>query len=524
MIIILHPRATKPKNRRFPLAALAIAAVLEGKEEYVIVDGNVDPQPERTLDRIMQRNRRRTARRLRDARSADGGRDPAVPRVRRKYPRVPVVWGGYFPSLYADATLNAPYVDFAVRGQGEDTFLELLAALRGSRKFGGIRGLSYKDDFGLHVHNAERPLRSPDDFPWPPYHRLINPEKYILPTFLGRRTAVHHASIGCPFRCKFCGVVPVHEGRERLEAPARTAAILAHLQREYAIDAVQFYDNNFFLNESHAREQAERLTPLGLRWWAEGRVDAVLRYSDETLRALRRSGATMIFFGAESGSDKVLAEMNKRITSSQTLELAARIRQFGIVPEFSFVFGNPADPAGDTRDTIRVHPPYQETESGRRDHCAALHSHPASRRHVRRSSKGRSNFPRRRTNGPASAGTTSPYGTIRACPGYRRPSRNKSTISSWWSIRAGQPSRIFICRAGDATCSALSACGATRWEFTDFRLSCSGRSVWCRCANRVWRAFECASRPSKATGNGRPSTMPVPIRCWRLRRVFCWSA
>ena len=53
MIIILHPRATKPKNRRFPLAALAIAAVLEGKEEYVIVDGNVDPQPERTLDRIM---------------------------------------------------------------------------------------------------------------------------------------------------------------------------------------------------------------------------------------------------------------------------------------------------------------------------------------------------------------------------------------------------------------------------------------------------------------------------------------
>ena len=60
----------------------------------------------------------------------------------------------------------------------------------------------------------------------------------------------------------------------------------------------------------------------------------------------------MIFFGSESGSDKVLKEMNKRITSSQTLELAARIRQFGIVPEFSFVFGNPADPAGDTRDNI----------------------------------------------------------------------------------------------------------------------------------------------------------------------------
>src|SRR5713226_4069214 len=53
MIVFLHPRATKPKNRRFPLAILAIAAVVEGKEDYAIVDGNVDPHPDRTLDRIM---------------------------------------------------------------------------------------------------------------------------------------------------------------------------------------------------------------------------------------------------------------------------------------------------------------------------------------------------------------------------------------------------------------------------------------------------------------------------------------
>ncbi|MBV9223439.1 MAG: B12-binding domain-containing radical SAM protein, partial [Acidobacteriaceae bacterium] len=53
MIILLHPQSTKPKNRRFPLAVLSLAAVLEGKEEYAIVDGNADPQPEASLDRIM---------------------------------------------------------------------------------------------------------------------------------------------------------------------------------------------------------------------------------------------------------------------------------------------------------------------------------------------------------------------------------------------------------------------------------------------------------------------------------------
>jgi anaerobic magnesium-protoporphyrin IX monomethyl ester cyclase len=61
----------------------------------------------------------------------------------------------------------------------------------------------------------------------------------------------------------------------------------------------------------------------------------------------------MIFFGAESGSDRVLEQMNKRLTSDQTLALAARIKKFGIVPEFSFVFGNPEDPEGDTQETIQ---------------------------------------------------------------------------------------------------------------------------------------------------------------------------
>jgi radical SAM superfamily enzyme YgiQ (UPF0313 family) len=331
---------------------LSLAALLEGKAEYSIVDGNVDPHPERMLDSIV---RDHDVELLAVSVMPGPQMVSAIPlcrEFRRRYPSIPIVWGGYFPSLYTDAALNAPYVDFAVRGQGEDTFMELLAALRGGRRFHGIRGLSYKDDFGLHVHNAERPMQSPDQFPWLPYHRLPSVEKYVLPTFLGRRTVVHHASVGCPFRCKFCGVVPFAGGRQKTESPERTAAILSRLKRDYRIDSVQFYDNNFFLGESRARDQAERLIPLQLRWWAEGRIDSFLNFSDDTLRALRRSGATMIFFGSESGSDEALIEMNKGITTAQTLELAARIRQFGIVPEFSFVIGNPRNPEEETRRTI----------------------------------------------------------------------------------------------------------------------------------------------------------------------------
>jgi anaerobic magnesium-protoporphyrin IX monomethyl ester cyclase len=353
VIVLLHPRSTRPKNRRFPLAPLSLAAVLEGREEYSIVDGNLDPHPEATLDALMREHRVELL-----AVSVMPGPQmkaaiPLCRHVRDRYPQIPIVWGGYFPSLYTDAALNAKYVDYAVRGQGEDALLELLEVVRGRRDRRDVRGLSFRDDFGFHVHNARRPLRAPDEFPPLPYHRLPQAERYIANTFLGRRTAVHHASIGCPFRCNFCGVVPIYEGRQKAESPERTAAALETLKQRFSIDSVQFYDNNFFLSAGHTARLAACLEPLRLNWWAEGRIDTVLKYPDDLMRSLRRAGAQMIFFGAESGSDWALREMNKQLTPEQTLELAARIRQFDIVPEFSFVVGNPHAPERDTSDTIR---------------------------------------------------------------------------------------------------------------------------------------------------------------------------
>jgi radical SAM superfamily enzyme YgiQ (UPF0313 family) len=112
---------------------------------------------------------------------------------------------------------------------------------------------------------------------------------------------------------------------------------------------VQFYDNNFFLREDHARDLVDRLAPLNLRWWCEARADIMMKYSDATWEAIRRAGCAMIFFGVESGSNETLKEMQKDLRVEDTLALASRIRQFGIIPEFSVIFGNPQDPEGDTR-------------------------------------------------------------------------------------------------------------------------------------------------------------------------------
>src|SRR5215469_6482304 len=258
MIVLLNPRSTKPRNRRLPLSVLALGAVLEGREDYEIVDGNLDDNPTATILRLVAE---RDVEMLgvtvmpgpQMAAAVESCRE-----IRRLHPKLPIVWGGYFPSTYTDAALNARYVDYVVRGQGEDTLLELLDAMRGNRPFENIAGLSYKDVFGLHRHNPERLLKPPDAFPWSPFHR-VPVGKYLRPSFFGKRTAAHHASIGCPFRCSFCGVHAVYGNRELVESAARTEAILRHLKTQYGADSVQFYDMNFFVKESHAKELCDRI-------------------------------------------------------------------------------------------------------------------------------------------------------------------------------------------------------------------------------------------------------------------------
>ena len=141
---------------------------------------------------------------------------------------------------------------------------------------------------------------------------------------------------------------------------------------------------NFFLREDHARELADRLEHLNLRWWCEARVDIMSRYSDETFAALKRAGCTMIFFGAESGSDWALKEMQKGITTDQTFTMAERTRQFGIIPEFSFVIGNPRRSRRRHPRNLALHSETKKNKSRLRNHHVPLHPCATAREYVRR--------------------------------------------------------------------------------------------------------------------------------------------
>lgn len=353
MIVLFNPLSTTPGKQPLPLSLMAIAAVLEGRETWHLVDGNIEGDP---ATAILSAFTGHTGVPILAVTVMPG---PQVAqavevcrRIRDARPDVVIVWGGYFPTQHTDTVMASPLVDFVIRSQGEGPFLQLIDALRNGGALADVGSLSWKRD-GATVHNALGRMTPLEDLPELPYHRVAMP-KYLHKNYLGHRTIAHNTSFGCPFACAFCAVGTMSHRRWLHHGPARMADTLRHLQSTYGVDAVQMHDMDFFISEDRTAEFADRIAPLGLSWWALGRVDLLMQYSDATWRAMQRSGLKMIFSGAESGSDEQLAAMNKGGTSSSqlTLELARRSRDYGIIPEFSFVLGTPPDPLGDVPKTF----------------------------------------------------------------------------------------------------------------------------------------------------------------------------
>ena len=125
----------------------------------------------------------------------------AIARETKKlYPELPVILGGWHPSLLPDQTLAADYVDIVVRGQGEDALLEIVERLEAGASLEGIDGVGYKED-GRLVFNRPRPLTPIRDLPPKAYH-LADFDAYER--VCGRRWAMYISSLACPYSCAYC--------------------------------------------------------------------------------------------------------------------------------------------------------------------------------------------------------------------------------------------------------------------------------------------------------------------------------
>lgn len=342
-VLLFNPWATR--TGRVPNSLLHLAAALGPEQDVEIIDGNLEADPWALIEPLLASGRFgffgctvMPGPQLQQA-------VPVTRQVREHFPRVVTVWGGYFPSNHPLAVLSSGWVDYIVQSAGEATLPALMQALRDGRLPDAVPGLLFRHQ-GQLVRTGKAPLPDLDAQPPLPLHLLTRRQplsRYLPRTFLGRRTHAMHTSLGCPFTCAFCAVVPLYEGRWVARSAELVARDVLRLRDEHGVDAIEFTDNNFFVSEKRVRDFAERLRGQGVAWWGEGRIDTMDRYSDETLALMREAGCRMIFFGAETGDDEMLAMVDKggRQSGAQILRFAERLLRFGIIPEYSFVLGFP---------------------------------------------------------------------------------------------------------------------------------------------------------------------------------------
>ncbi len=353
VVLFNPPNAEKPKTV-LPLSLLSLGAVLDDVADWVLVDGNLEPDPLTAVDRALHDTHADVLGVTVMPGPQLKGAIPVTRTLKERYPGVDVVWGGYFPTQHWEVALRSDYVDFVVRGHGELVFKEFLQRRASGEDVHDLPGLAYKHPVtGEPTSNQMAPIPRPDDLPDLPYDRM-DLLRYVRPTVLGKRTLSHHSSYGCPFFCNFCAVVNMVSGRWLAQSAERTAAVTEYYVQAAGIDSLEFFDNNFFVHQARVRDYAERIAHLNINWWGEGRIDTLLKYDESTWQCMADAGLKMIFMGAESGSDETLRRMDKggKMSTDKTLAIAELMQRYDIIPEFSFVMGNPPDPEGDVRGTI----------------------------------------------------------------------------------------------------------------------------------------------------------------------------
>lgn len=267
-------------------------------------------------------------------------------------PNVPIVWGGWHPSIYPQQCIEEGGADFCVIGQGEITFLELLDAIESDNGYKSIEGLVYKKN-GDCIQNKERKFIDINSFPAYDYD-LLPLETYFQ--LKGRRQLDFYSSQGCPYRCAFCADPFVYNRRWSGLKGSRMLFDVFDAVRKYNIDDVVFQDENFFANRKRVLDFCEgfRQHNMTFSWSATSRADQIAPLDDEMLALISQAGLRKVMIGAESGSQEILELVKKDTLVEEAIISAEKLARHGIGAAFGFIVGFPEERFDQTLQTLNT--------------------------------------------------------------------------------------------------------------------------------------------------------------------------
>jgi anaerobic magnesium-protoporphyrin IX monomethyl ester cyclase len=273
--------------------------------------------------------------------------------VKRIYPKMPIILGGWHPSLLPDQTLAADCVDVVVVGQGEDALLEVVQHIEAGESLRGIPGVGYKVD-GKIAFNPTRPLRPLKEMPPKAYH-LADFDAYER--VCGRRWAMYTSSLACPYNCGYCTNDGVYGRKWNALDPEQVVEETTALVSRYNLELLWIVDDNFLIDRERAVGIAEGLVRRGVKfdWSIQASTNLVNRLTVEELKLLKRSGLSQVSQGLDSGSPKVMTLMNKDFQDLDCIYGAAeKLTAAGVRPSFNLIFGYPGEGEKERRESVAV--------------------------------------------------------------------------------------------------------------------------------------------------------------------------
>ncbi|MBI4187703.1 MAG: cobalamin B12-binding domain-containing protein [Chloroflexi bacterium] len=264
-----------------------------------------------------------------------------------------IILGGVHATLLPEETLaESTQIDIIVRGEGEETIIELLRALENKQPIGNIAGITYRKDGKIISTPARKALTDIDSLPFLAYH-LLPWQRYRPHPPHGRALpfAALVTSRGCPYRCAYCSK-PVFGSRFLAQSPERVVAEVSYIKERFGIKEIAFYDDVFTLNKKRTHAIADSLVQKNIKlfWTCEARVNLV---DKELLRHIKQAGCYAIAYGIESASPEILKTLHKDITLEQVSEAISNSREAGLQTIGYFMLGSPGETPETIKQTIR---------------------------------------------------------------------------------------------------------------------------------------------------------------------------
>jgi len=272
---------------------------------------------------------------------------------KRIYPDLPVVLGGWHPSLLPDQTLAAPYVDVICKGQGDEAMLDIVRRIEARESFEGIEGVGYKNDARV-IFNQPRALKPITEMPPMAYH-LADFDAYQR--VCGRRWAMYITSLACPYNCSYCTNAGVYGRKWNALPPEQVVQETTDLVTRYNLSLLWVVDDNFLVDRERALEIAEGIVRTGVKfdWSIQASTNLVTRLSVDELKLLKRSGLSQIVQGVDSGSPKIMHLMSKDFQKIETVYQAAeKLSAAELRPSFNMMFGFPGEGEKERRESIAL--------------------------------------------------------------------------------------------------------------------------------------------------------------------------